>query len=71
MLPGSFWQSIEAGFDPVVGSLFPTGGAESGFAGVRNLDAPTTVGTNKDMISEEACAANKDFQDIDYDTFSD
>lgn len=71
MLPCSFWQSIEAGFDPVVSGLLPAWGTEPGFACVRSLDAFATYDTDEEMVSKKACTANKEFQDIDYDTFSD
>jgi hypothetical protein len=53
MLPDRVGEAVERGFDPVIGGFFSPGGTETGFAGMRGLDASATGGADPDMPAEE------------------
>lgn len=65
MLPDGIWKGIKTVFDPVVSGFFPTGGAESGLAGMGCLNAYAAFWTYKAMISKKRCPAYEEFQDIE------
>ena len=47
MLPDGVGEGVERSFDPVVGGLFPAGGTETGFAGMRGLMLRRQVGQRR------------------------
>ena len=70
MLPGGIREVVERGLDPVVGGFFATGGAETGFAGMRGLHASATGGADKDMPAEECRSTDEQFEHIDKNRFA-
>jgi hypothetical protein len=71
MLPDGVGEGVEGGFDPVVSGFFATGGTETGFAGMRGLDATATGGADPDMPAEERRSTDEQFEHIDDNRFAD
>jgi len=71
MLPGGIREGVERGLDPMVGGFFATRGTETGFAGMRGLDASVTGGADKDMPAEERGSTDEHLQHIDNNRFAD
>ena len=70
MLPDGVREGVERGLDPVIGSFFSAGGAETRFAGMRGLDASATGGADKDMPAEEGRATDEHVEHIDKNRFA-
>jgi hypothetical protein len=70
MLPDGVGEGVEGGFDPVVSGFFATGGTETGFAGMRGLDASATGGADPDMPAEERRSTDEQFEHIDKNRFA-
>jgi len=70
MLPDGVREGVERGLDPVIGGFFTAGGAETRFAGMRDLDASATGGADKDMPAEEGRATDEHFEHIDKNRFA-
>jgi hypothetical protein len=68
MLPGGFGKGIQAVFNPDVGCLFAAGRAKSGFTAMRDFHALGTRWADKQMVAEERCSANEQFQNVDDNT---
>ena len=64
-------EDVKIGFYPIICSSLTVRGAESGFAGMRSFDASFTFRTDIIVVSKETCSTNKEFQDIDNDTYPD
>jgi hypothetical protein len=70
MLPDGGGEGVEGGLNPMVGGFFATRGTETGFAGMRGLDASVTGGADKDMPAEECRSTDEHLQHIDKNRFA-
>lgn len=70
MLPDSVGERVKSGFDPIVGGLFTAGGTETGFAGMRGLEAAKAFWADKHMPAEQRSSAGKHFKHIKNNGFT-
>ena len=70
VLPSRVRECVKSGFDPIVGGLFPAGGTETRFAGMRRLDPAKAFWTDKDMPAEKRSSAGKHFKHIKNNGFT-
>ena len=71
VLPDSIGQSVEAGFDPVVGAFLTTGGTESGLTGMGSFDRLVTRSTDKEVVSQKVSSADEELENVGDDTGTD
>ncbi len=71
MLPDGVRERIKSGFDPIIGGFFPAGGTETGFAGMRGIEAAQAFWTGKDMPAEQRSSTGKHFKHVNNDGFAD
>jgi len=64
-------EDVKIGFYPIICSSLTARGAESGFAGMRNFYASFTFRTDIIVVSKKTCSTDKEFQDIDDNTYPD
>jgi len=70
MLPSGVRERVKSGFNPVVSGLFTAGGTETGFAGMRGIEAAKAFWTDKDMPTEKRSSTGKHFKHIKNNGFT-
>ena len=70
MLPDGVGERVKSGFDPIVGGLFTAGGTETGFAGMRGIEATKAFWADKHMPTEQRRSAGKHFKHIKNNGFT-
>ncbi len=71
VLPSGVGERVKSGVNPIVGGLFPAGGTETGFAGMRGIEAAQAFWTGKDMPAEQRSSTGKHFKHVNNDGFAD
>lgn len=70
VLPDGVGKRVKSGFDPIVGGFFTAGGTETGFAGMRGIEAMKAFWTDKHMPTEQRSSAGKHFEHIKNNGFT-
>lgn len=70
LLPGGIGERVKSGFNPVVSGFFAAGGTETGFAGMRGVEAAKAFWTDKHMPAEKRSSAGKHFKHIKNNGFA-
>ena len=71
VLPKGVGERVKSGFNPVVGGLFPAGGTETRFAGMRRFELAEAFWADKHMPAKQRGSTGKHFKHVDNNVFAD